>query len=131
MPQLHRAAQMRQQMIEKARIRLLEGSFSVSSVQAHRHETGSPEGYNCADHMAQSNVSPQVSVELAADVFGIRHQMTTHPCSHRGIRVSLSNGLCRPDGPQVDVTIVGLIGGNLLVGVIGPVEEFRILALLV
>jgi hypothetical protein len=42
MPQLHGASQMRQQGIQQTGIGLFEGGFSISAVQANRHETGSP-----------------------------------------------------------------------------------------
>jgi hypothetical protein len=42
MPQLHGASQMRQQAVKQTGIGLFERGFSISAVQANRHETGSP-----------------------------------------------------------------------------------------
>jgi hypothetical protein len=73
MPQLHGASQMRQQVIQQACIGLFEGGFPVGAVQANRHEPGSPQRHHRADHMAQADMPPEISVEFTSDVLGIRH----------------------------------------------------------
>ena len=43
----------------------------------------------------------------------------------------MADGLCRANRPQVDMAVVGLVGSDLLVGIVRTVEEAGVLALMV
>jgi hypothetical protein len=90
---------MRQKAVEKMRVGRFKGSLSVGTMQAHWHEAGSSKRHDGANHMAQADMSSQISVELTSDVFGIRHQMTTGPGFRWRTRVSTQNRFGRADRP--------------------------------
>ena len=82
MPQLHRAAQMRKQVIQEPRIHRLERRLMIGPVEADRHRPAAPRGTPYQPRGA-SHVPPKISIELASHVLGIRDQEAAGPCFRR------------------------------------------------
>jgi hypothetical protein len=58
MPQLHRTAQMRKHLIQEPRDHQLERGFTVRSVEADGHQSGSPSWHHRTNDVTQAGVPP-------------------------------------------------------------------------